>query len=105
MANWGSNFYHAGTSSGTTVSSGASSATATLPADATGGNPRAVLMVVGGSSTGVHVRLGNAGVVATANDLMVTSTPIALNTRGYSQFAYIQEGAAAKLTVAPLEDG
>lgn len=93
--------YTTGITTGTTVTSGASTASAAVPNDSTGKAAGRVMLV---STATVHVKFGGSGVTATANDLMVGTTPIVVNCQGNSNFAYIQETAAAKLNVSPVEE-
>lgn len=94
--------YTTGITTGTTVTSGASSAVAAIPNDSSGGTSSRIML----SSTGtVHVKIGvGTGISATSNDLMIGATPVVLNCRGNDHIAYIQESASAKLNVAPVEE-
>lgn len=84
-----------------TVTSGSSSANTALPTAGDGNTARYVLLTGTGD---VHVKLGYDNTVsATANDIMVGTTPIVLNCRGYAYLAYIQESSGAKLNIAPVE--
>jgi hypothetical protein len=93
--------YDAGKTVGSTVTSGGTSANTAIPTNSNGTTARAVLL----TSTGtVHVKAGiDNTVAATANDLMIGTTPVAISTRGMAYIAYIQESSAAKLNIAPLE--
>lgn len=94
--------YKGGITTGATVTSGASSANVALPTDGSGRNPRHCMLSGTGS---VHVKLGiDNTVTATANDLMIGTAPVVLDTGGAAFIAYIQETAAAKLNIAPLEE-
>jgi uncharacterized alpha/beta hydrolase family protein len=93
--------YSAGQFTGTTVTSAATTANTAIPNDSTGTTAKWVILTGTGN---VHVKLGPTNTVtATANDLMVGTVPIVINTRGNSFIAYIQETAAAKLNIAPVE--
>ena len=93
--------YDGGKATGKTVTSGGTTANTAIPNDSNGTVARAVLL----TSTGtVHVKAGiDNSVTATADDLMIGTTPVAVMTRGMAYLAYIQESTAAKLNIAPLE--
>lgn len=89
---------------GTTVTSGAASANASLPTDAAGRNPKICLFTCNSAGGSLYVKIGQAGLTATANDIAITfGAPQVLKTVGCTTFAYIQEVAASKLNVIPLE--
>lgn len=98
--------YQVGGATGTTVTSGAASANVAIPNDSNGTTARAVMLTAGGvANPALHVKLGTTNAVAaTANDLMVGPLPIVVVTRGYGWIAYLQETAATKLQIAPIED-
>lgn len=87
---------------GTTVTSGASSANVAIPNDGSGARAKAVRIT---ATALAHVKLINGtGTAATANDLMVgPGDGINLYCKNYDHVAYIQETAAAKINIAPLE--
>jgi hypothetical protein len=94
--------YNTGLTTGTTVTSGASTANTALPTNSDGQNPNFVMLSC--VSGNVHVKLGGSGVTATANDLMIGITPVVLFTKGCGGYiAYIQETAGSKLNIAPVE--
>lgn len=94
-------FYKSGITTGTTVTSAAGSANVAIPNDAGGSTARHVMLVSTGT---VHVKFGiDATVTATANDFMVGTAPVFLDTRGAAYIAYIQEAASSKLNIAPVE--
>lgn len=104
MSNRVQPIYQVGGATGTTVTSGAATANVAIPNDSNGTSAR-VVMLTAGANAGVHVKLGTTNaVVATANDLMIGATPVVVNARGYTWIAYIQETAATKLQIAPVED-
>lgn len=94
--------YSTGISTGATVTSGAASANTAIPTTQSGAKAKMVLLsCVSGS---VHVKLGiDNTIAATANDLLIGVTPIAVFCGGCAYIAYIQEAAASKLNIAPLE--
>lgn len=93
--------YKAGVTTGTTVTSSSASAQVAIPADATGNNPKRIMLTATGN---VHVKLGTTSAVsAAAGDLMIGTLPICLDSSGASNIAYLQETAGAKLTIAPVE--
>ena len=96
--------YAAGVTVGSTVTSGASSANVAIPNNSNGTTARAVILT-GAVAGAVHVKLGiDNTIAATANDLLIGTTPVVISTRGASFIAYIQEATAAKLNIAPVED-
>lgn len=91
------------TSAGSTIATGAASASIAIPVASSGEIPRFIRL---SSSNGVHARLGTAAVAATANDMLVNVSDAVILTvpRGVTHIAAIQEAAAGKLNVTPLED-
>lgn len=95
--------YRAGITTGTTVTSSSASANVAIPTDATGNNPKR-LYLIASATPGVHIKLcTSSGTSATAGDLLINATPLVLDAVGAEFVAYIQEGAAAKLNIAPVE--
>jgi hypothetical protein len=89
---------------GTTVTSGATSANLAIPAAADGARARAVLVTCLSAAGAAYVKPGTSAVAATANDLPVTfGAPVKLWVKPFTHIAYLQESAAAKLQVQPLE--
>lgn len=87
--------------SGTTVTSGATTANVALPTTANGLAPKFVRLQVDGF---MFVRLGDASVVATTNDLLLSPNEAeVVVAAGAAKIAYIQSTAAAKLNIIPLE--
>lgn len=85
----------------TATSAGTASAAATLPVTSTGEAPRTVEVV---SNTVAYIKFGGASVAATANDIMVSSTPRRFNVMGLGgYFSIIWETAAAKVNILALE--
>lgn len=94
-------FMVAGISAGLTVTTAVASASSTLPT-ASGAVPRFVRV---SATTESYVRLGVAGVVATANDLLVQPADAAILAipNGITTIAYIQGTSAGKVNISPLE--
>lgn len=89
-------------STGKTVTSGASSANQAIPNNQGGASAKQVMLSC--VSGNVHVKLGiDNTVAATADDMLIGTTPVVLFTYGAKYIAYIQETAASKLNIAPLE--
>ena len=89
---------------GVQVTTGAASARQAIPNNASAGVAKYVF--VSALSGAAYVRPGDSSVVATANDLpVVLSQGIVLNVTGMTHIAYIQETAAVKLNIVPLEVG
>lgn len=86
---------------GTTVTTGAASASVTLPTNAAGKNPRVIRINVASGSA--YVKLGKTTATATANDIMVTTgAPLLLNTNGYDTLAYLQFSSAQSVNITAL---
>lgn len=86
---------------GTTVTSGASSANVAIPNAADGNRARFVRIQATGFA---YVKPGTSGVTATANDLMVSANEtVILSVKPFTHIAYLQETAAAKVNIAPVE--
>lgn len=86
---------------GTTTTSGAaSSAAIAIPNSASG--TKAKFVRVTGSTLG-YIKFGLSGVAATANDILVSSTPQYFDVGGFSHYAVIQETAACKINVVPVD--
>lgn len=96
-------FIVAGLAAGTTVTTGAASASVTIPNTLAGSIPRFVRVA---ATTESYIRLGIAGVVATTNDLLVqpADSIILAVPNGITTIAYIQGTAAGKVSIAALED-
>ena len=53
-----------------------------------------------------YIRPGGAGTTCTVNDLLLSPNMfVRLNVQGFTHIAYIQETAAAKINITPLEAG
>jgi hypothetical protein len=85
------------------VATSGSSALLALP-NASNGSParRVLVQTVAGSCYVMPALTG--GSVAAGAGLVVTTTPIALNVRGFTHLAHIQITGAQTLVVTPLED-
>jgi hypothetical protein len=87
---------------GTTVTTGAASANVAIPTDSSGNLPRYIRI---SATTESYVRLGVAGVVATANGLLIQpadSEVVSVN--GNTFIAHIQGTASGKVNITPLEN-
>lgn len=85
------------------VATGGSSALLALPDAANGTEARRVLVQTVAGSCYVMPAL-TGGSVAAGAGFVVTTTPVALNVRGYTHLAHIQITGAQTLVVTPLED-
>ncbi len=88
---------------GTTITTGASSASATIPVCQSGESPRYIRV---SATANCYVKLGTAAATATANDILVTSgDAVILHVPGgYTKVAAIQDAAAGKCSIVPLEN-
>jgi hypothetical protein len=86
---------------GTTVTSGAASASVAIPNAADGNRARFVRIQAAGL---VHVKPGGSAVACTADDMMVSaSESVILSVKPFTHIAYLEESAGAKLTITPVE--
>lgn len=86
---------------GTTLTSSGSSQQGTVPTTADG---RAARFVRVTASTLAYIKFGaDAPVTCTINDILITSTPSVFPTNGCGFFAVLQETAASKVNVVPVE--
>lgn len=89
---------------GTTVTSGAGSAEAAIPNDASGSTAKAVLISCVTPAGGAFVKPVQTGTAATTNDVFVGyGAPRILWVQGFTHIAYIQSVAATALNIVPLE--
>ena len=89
---------------GTIVTSGAASAEVAIPVGANGAVPSAVHIACVTPAGAAHVKAVRTGTAATTSDLCVTfGAPVILWVKGQSHIAHIQEVAASKLNITPLE--
>lgn len=87
---------------GLTVATGAASARSAIPTNTAGERPRYIRVAAINES---YVKLGDASVTATANDILVQpADSIWLAVNGATNIAYIQGTAAGKVNVMPLEN-
>ncbi|WAK01866.1 hypothetical protein [Methylobacter sp. YRD-M1] len=87
---------------GISIASGATtSAAIALPTTSTGSNPLYVRVVAASGS--VHIKFGKSDVAATANDLLITTTPQILKVAGLTHFAIIQRAATQTLNITAVE--
>lgn len=95
------NAYQPG-ATGITVTSGAGSASQAIPADSTGvGHAKLVRLMVTGN---LYVKFTRGAGTATANDMLLSPNfDVVVNCKQYDTISYIQETAAAKLNILPLE--
>lgn len=89
------------TQPGISITSGAaSSAAQTIPNSASG--TRAKFVRVIGSTLG-HIKFGDSTVVATVNDMLVSSNPCYYDVGGLTSFAVIERTAACVINVVPVD--
>lgn len=87
---------------GIQVTTGAASAQTALPNNSNGTKPKFVRLQ---ALANCYVRAGQTGVVATVNDLLLSpNEAVILNVTGCGFIAAIQETAAAKFNITPLDD-
>ena len=88
---------------GTSITTGVGSASATIPNDSAGNVPRYVRV---SATAACYVKLGVSSATATANDILVQpADAIILHIpSGYTKIAAIQDSAAGKCNVVPLEN-
>ena len=88
---------------GTQVTSGAASAVVAIPNAADGNRARFLRL----QSTGnAYVRPGTSGTTCTVNDILLSpNEALLLNVQGFTHIAHLQETAAAKINLTPLEAG
>lgn len=87
---------------GITVTSGAGSASTSVPLSSDGvKRARFVRLQVTGN---LYVKFGKGATTATANDMLLSPNfDVVVACAQYDTIAYIQETAAAKLNITPLE--
>lgn len=87
---------------GATVTTGAASANVAIPNDSAGNLPRYIRIAATVES---YVKVGNASVAATTNDIMVQpADAVILAVSGAVKVAYIQGTATGKVNILPLEN-
>lgn len=86
---------------GLTVTSGAGSASQTIPNDLSGTRARLVRLQVTGN---LYVKFTKGAGTATTNDMLLSPNfDVIVNTKQFDTISYIQEAVAAKLNIIPLE--
>ena len=86
---------------GTTVTSGAVSASVAIPNAADGNRAKQVRLVGTGN---LYVKFTKGVGTATTSDVMVaTNFDMVVNCRQFDTISYLQETVAAKLNITPLE--
>lgn len=87
---------------GFTAATGAASARTVIPNNSAGERPRYIRVAAINES---YVKLGDAAVTATANDILIQpADSILLAVNGATNIAYIQGTSAGKVNVTPLEN-
>lgn len=91
------------TAVGSTITTGAASASATIPTDSAGNIPRYVRV---SATAACYVKIGVSAATATANDILVqpADAVILAIPSGITKIAAIQDTAAGKCNVVPLEN-
>lgn len=91
------------TAAGTTLTTGAASTSATIPNASSGEIPRYIRVA---STTACYVKLGTTAATATSSDILVQpADAVILHVpQGVTKIAAIQDTAAGKCNVVPLEN-
>jgi len=93
--------FHVVGAGGTQVTTGAASAAVPIPNDASGARARRVRLT---ALANCYVRPGFAGTTCTANDVLLTpNEALLLDVRAFTHIAHLQETAAARFNVTPIE--
>jgi hypothetical protein len=86
---------------GTTVTTGASSASAAIPNAADGSRARFVMVTAKATA---YIKFGTSGVTATSNDILVgPGSPVIFAVKSCTHFAHIQETSSTLVNVVPVE--
>ena len=86
---------------GTTVTSSGVSQSTSVPNDSSGSRARQVRLMVTGN---LYVKFGKGATTATTNSALLSPNfDVVVNCKQFDTIAYIQETAAAKLNIIPLE--
>ncbi|MCC6468597.1 MAG: hypothetical protein IT563_09765 [Alphaproteobacteria bacterium] len=86
---------------GTTATTGASSAAVALPNAADGNRARFVMVTAKATA---YIKFGASGVTATANDILVgPGAPVVFAVKPFTHFAHLQETGATLVNVVPVE--
>lgn len=88
---------------GTTLTTGVASASATIPSASSTETPRYIRV---SATAACYVKLGTTAATATANDILVQpADAVILHVpQGYTKIAAIQDTAAGKCNIVPLEN-
>lgn len=87
---------------GKTVTTGAATASTTLPIDSAGNNPRYIRV---SATTESYINLGNSSVTATTNNVLIQPADcLIMAVSGTTYIAYIQGTTSGKLNVLALEN-
>lgn len=91
------------TAAGTTITTGAASASVTIPNNSAGEVPRYVRVA---ATAACYVKLGVSSATATANDILVqpADSVVLQIPSGITKIAAIQDTTAGKCNVVPLEN-
>lgn len=91
------------TAAGTTLTTGAASTSATIPNASSGEIPRYIRVA---ATAACYVKLGVSAATATANDILVqpADAVILQVPQGVTKIAAIQDTAAGKCNIVPLEN-
>jgi hypothetical protein len=88
---------------GTQVTTGGASVATAIPNNASAVIAKYVRLT---STTQCYVKPGFVGSTCTVNDALITAgESLILNVHGYTHICHLQETAACKLTITPLEVG
>lgn len=86
---------------GVTVSSGAASASQTIPVDSSGARPKQVYLQATGY---MHIKLTRGAGTATTSDILIgPNTFYVVNCLTFDTISYIQKTVTADLNIIPLE--
>lgn len=90
------------TATGTNITTGAASASATIPTSAAGGTPTYVRL---SCTVACYAKVGPSGVTAAAGDILINpSDAVVLFVKGCTTIAAIQAAAAGVLNIVPVEN-
>jgi hypothetical protein len=89
-------------STGKTLTTGAGSASQALSAITAANGVKARLASIC-CTAAAHINFSQGAGTATADDYLITTTPVIFNIVGYTHINHIQEGSAAKVTITPVE--
>lgn len=86
---------------GTTVTTGASSASVAIPNAADGNRARFVMVTAKATA---YIKFGGAGVTATASDILVgPGAPVVFAAKPFTHVAHLQETGATLVNIVPVE--